>query len=52
MSPRDAMQIADALLSATVDCPCDHNNVCVPLCVSCECLLTLAEAVLEWRVAP
>jgi hypothetical protein len=48
MSPRDAMQIADALLSATVDCPCDQPGG-VPLCPSCACLLSLMCAVLNWQ---
>ena len=41
------LDIANALIDQTLLCPCGHDNVCAPLCVSCECLLTLVQAVLE-----
>ena len=47
MTARTAMDIADTLMVQTLSCPCDTPGV--SLCMSCECLLSLMCAVINWQ---
>ena len=49
LSPKAVMDIANALLTQTLRCPCDQPERGTPLCASCACLLSLMVGVLNWQ---